>query len=830
MRILLVSDIPPSSNYTAGIVLNQLCGFLLAAGHKVACFTLMDAQLQPEIPQDKRDRMVFDNIKKPRENWASPIRSFVMNGYHARFFLPWAAKMIAGFARENDSQLLWIVEQGQSIIKLVKPLADATGLPYVIQTWDSPEWWMRENHYDALTTKSVMQAYGQALKNAQCFIAASTPMEREFKEKYQCKRSKAVILGFPKEVVKPLGLHEPGTFVIAQCGQIYARKEFEALVCALEQMGWAYGGKQIFIDVYTPYLPEFHLPFPFPADRIRTHPTMLQDELLSVIGDADLLYCPYWFDPIYEINARTSFPSKLSTYLKVGRAVAVHAPDYASPSRFVLENDCGYRLTTLDIPQLVKGIKAIMDDPQREQVGARGYAAFCRHLTTECMQRDFFEALALPLPEKKEEPVSETLCVTHVNNVDLLGNRFNGYDMQQTCNEMPGIKMRQIVWDKISTDVNVIPIPNGRAYHTVQALCTEYEKHFSCRGLTQPFGRIIRKMPAYRNADIIHYHLLHNNVLSFVDLPEMTHEKPSVLTIHDPWILTGHCVYPLECTKWKTGCGDCRNLDRHFAMREDQTALMFAIRKALVSRMKLDVVVASKWMEDMVRESPITRHIEHVHRIPFGIDLEKFKPRPNEQNELRRKYGIEPENFVVFFRQDVSIYKGMTYILDALKSMKHTKNVSVLSVGVTGRLGHLNGFEGQVIELPWTTGNQMMIELYCCCDIFLMPSLSESFGLMAIEAMACAKPVVTFAGTAVEEITHAPEAGIAVPFKDAVALREAIERLQNDPQEVRDRGEKCRRLAEAEYRYEDYISRHIALYKEILQRENAAQKEQKFDA
>ena len=70
-----------------------------------------------------------------------------------------------------------------------------------------------------------------------------------------------------------------------------------------------------------------------------------------------------------------------------------------------------------------------------------------------------------------------------------------------------------------------------------------------------------------------------------------------------------------------------------------------------------------------------------------------------------------------------------------------------------------------------------MGELYQSCDVFLMPSTGESFGMMAIEAMASAKPVICLADTAVEEVSRAPELGIAVPEGDAEAMAAAMRRL-----------------------------------------------------
>ena len=138
MNILLFSDIPPCSNYSAGIVLMQECEFLLEQGHQVNCFAVVDALVKPEIPDRLKKSMKFKRVAKPQEDWGGGWRSRVMNGAMARR-LPMITREAAEFAKETETELLWIVEQGQSIILQARPLAKATGLPYVMQTWDSPK-------------------------------------------------------------------------------------------------------------------------------------------------------------------------------------------------------------------------------------------------------------------------------------------------------------------------------------------------------------------------------------------------------------------------------------------------------------------------------------------------------------------------------------------------------------------------------------------------------------------------------------------------------------------------------------------------------------------
>jgi glycosyltransferase involved in cell wall biosynthesis len=99
-----------------------------------------------------------------------------------------------------------------------------------------------------------------------------------------------------------------------------------------------------------------------------------------------------------------------------------------------------------------------------------------------------------------------------------------------------------------------------------------------------------------------------------------------------------------------------------------------------------------------------------------------------------------------------------------------------------------------------------------------MPSLAETFGLMAVEAMAAGRPVVCFEGTALPAVTHAPECGIAVSAGNANALRDALDRLASDSSESERRGQLGRSIVTDVYGHERYLDSMAALYRSVLAR------------
>jgi len=264
----------------------------------------------------------------------------------------------------------------------------------------------------------------------------------------------------------------------------------------------------------------------------------------------------------------------------------------------------------------------------------------------------------------------------------------------------------------------------------------------------------------------------------------------------------------MDCDKYMTGCLNCPDLNSEFPIKDDNTAQMWAVKKLVFKEAALEIITGSKWMYDMIQKSPILSHLK-THFIQFGIDVEFFmKPREN----VREKYGIPKDAFVLFFRS-AQHFKGTDHIKTALELMD--KKPYLIVCGIK------NSFEdypGIVLDKGFITDDDEMADLFAACDVFLMPSTAESFGFMAVECMASGKPIIVADGTALPGVTFSPECGISVPQGDANALKHAIERLRDNPEEREKRGLMGQKLALEHYRFEDYYTKHKELYFELMKK------------
>jgi glycosyltransferase involved in cell wall biosynthesis len=343
-----------------------------------------------------------------------------------------------------------------------------------------------------------------------------------------------------------------------------------------------------------------------------------------------------------------------------------------------------------------------------------------------------------------------------------------------------------------------------------------FEKRLSMHGLIYPYGRKIMTMPEFQNADVVHYHLIHNYIISLFDFVDMVKAKPSVWTLHDPWVFTGHCIHPMSCEKWKTGCNNCPHLESYFQMERDKAAQIWKIKKELFPKLDIDIVVASEFMMNFIKRSPLMASFERVHLIPFGLQLDKFNLTMTK-NDNRMGLGIPENHFVIMFRADPSEFKGLPFILEMLDQLNPSKPITLVTVGQKGLLNKFK-LKFNVIDFGWITDDNLMAKVYSSCDIFLMPSIAESFGLMAIEAMASGRPVVVFHGTALTDVTFAPDCGVLVKQGDARGLCKAVERLMAHPEECELRGALSRELAEKNYSYDRYLGQLLKVYEDASKR------------
>jgi glycosyltransferase involved in cell wall biosynthesis len=309
-----------------------------------------------------------------------------------------------------------------------------------------------------------------------------------------------------------------------------------------------------------------------------------------------------------------------------------------------------------------------------------------------------------------------------------------------------------LVWEKHTQDDWVTPVLPGRLRHKVKGGLEVIESAYSMQSVIYPFPIAMLANRVFKESDVAHYQMIHNSFYSLRCLPKLTSAKPTIWSLHDPWPLTGHCIHPYECGKWETGCGGCTELDSPKRMRSDNTHQMWEFKRKMYARSGFDVVVASKWMEALVKRSPLMEG-KQVHRVPIGVDLGKFKPPPK---------GGRDRPFTIMLRASRIRFKGLEQAKRVLSLLPEGVDYRILSIDEKGLLEEFK-HKHEVVDLG-RVDDSALISAYQSADVFLMPSTAESFGMMAVEAAACGVPTICLKGTAVEEVVG--DGGLAYPVDD----------------------------------------------------------------
>ena len=209
-----------------------------------------------------------------------------------------------------------------------------------------------------------------------------------------------------------------------------------------------------------------------------------------------------------------------------------------------------------------------------------------------------------------------------------------------------------------------------------------------------------------------------------------------------------------------------------------------------------------------------------IHVVPYGIDLKQFAPPSRSQ-------GSDGHGAVIGSVKALRPEKGFGFLLQAMPSvLARHPDTRLLLVGDGSERPRLErqardlGLEQQV-EFAGDVAHGDVPAFVRRMDVFVQPSLTESFGVSALEASACAIPVIATDVEGGHDIVRDGETGLLVPPADSDALAEAILRLLDAPGLLRSMGEAGRRFVAERYSWQDNAARMAALYEEAVEMRHA---------
>lgn len=315
--------------------------------------------------------------------------------------------------------------------------------------------------------------------------------------------------------------------------------------------------------------------------------------------------------------------------------------------------------------------------------------------------------------------------------------------------------------------------------------------------------------------DLIHIHCFHGKYFDLRKLRTITRWKPTVVTLHDTWMFTGHCAYPGECEGFKRGCGSCPDLERYPAIPRDATSENFIRKRRIYADSEIHISAPSRWMMDQLEASALGHCFTDKQVIPNGIDTSVFSP--GKQTEARKVWNLPEDVPVLLYvarNARNSPYKDYKTIEAAAMQVaeKSESEVHILVLGEEAPdevKGHLH------IHFQLTTEPQKIKAAYRAADIYLHAAAAENFPTTVLEAMACGIPVVATRTGGIPEQVVEGETGHVVESGDALAMADQILKILSDATQQAEMGRAARDAAVKNYDHSVMAERYIDWYQQI---------------
>ncbi len=225
------------------------------------------------------------------------------------------------------------------------------------------------------------------------------------------------------------------------------------------------------------------------------------------------------------------------------------------------------------------------------------------------------------------------------------------------------------------------------------------------------------------------------------------------------------------------------------------------------------VTAVSKYLADETAQVfSLDKEIRVIHNF---FDVNRFRPGATEC----QRSEFAPENeFLIAHVSNFRPVKRIIDVIDVFERINQELPSRLLLIGegpdtiLARRQVTRKGLTDRVIFL----GNQSRVEAVIpCADLFLVPSEEESFGLAALEALACGVPVIGTSGTGLSEVVDDYQNGFLLPVGDTSAMARAAVSLLKDTERLNLFKKAAAERARARFSCDKIVSEYEQFYHEI---------------
>jgi glycosyltransferase involved in cell wall biosynthesis len=228
------------------------------------------------------------------------------------------------------------------------------------------------------------------------------------------------------------------------------------------------------------------------------------------------------------------------------------------------------------------------------------------------------------------------------------------------------------------------------------------------------------------------------------------------------------------------------------------------------------VISPSKYYSDLVYERCGVRPTV----IPNPIRLEDYAQLPKEL--ARKELGFDQKDFVILCAGRLETQKGLIYLIEAFASIINENPFTKLVLAGDGpqkdilvnltRKKHLKN-----VIFTGHANKRYLNLLLCASDLYVSPSIYETFGISVLEALASGLPIVCTNIMSLPEIVEDGKNGLLVPPGDSIAISEAILKIMLN-ESMRNQFKQNNREKAKAYSVEVVFPKFIKIYLELLEK------------
>lgn len=388
-KLLIYSGFYPGNHGTGCMLLRDACRCY--PRDRVCCYSLTQRE-----PSDTEYAWVPTRFGDPAQTYLPqvsagrierllqlPFRS-VAEGLRNRNVV----KEAVAFGRSQGVEMVCAVMDYATNLSTAERIADGLRVPLVTVVWDPLEYkTLAEGHTRAVRWHLMRQFESLMRRSIRCGVA-SDEMAEAYRQRYG-KECVVLRMGTsPADWKEPhTGPLNPGKLNVIMAGSVYALEEMQALVDALNEVGWTVCGREVTLTVLS--MSPFPITLKKPA-RVHMLGFHSPKEALMITSQADVGYLPYWFRADRKLAVQLSFPGKMGSYLSAGLPVLFHGPAASTPMTFFKKYPMAVACNSMDRPDMIRALETLATDPDVYRRAARaGRAALQEELGLPVYVRRF---------------------------------------------------------------------------------------------------------------------------------------------------------------------------------------------------------------------------------------------------------------------------------------------------------------------------------------------------------------------------------------------------------------------------------------------------------